>query len=98
MNKVWLCSLSLAIGLTAFGQKTKLPTVLSTSFRKDTLNITRYGAKPDGVTLNTKSINDAIDACSKKGGGVVLVPTGYWLTGPILLKSNVNLHLQKNAV
>lgn len=99
MNKVWLCcSLSLVLGITAFGQKTKLPTILSTHFRKDTLAITRFGAKPDGVTLNTKSINDAIDACSKKGGGVVLVPTGYWLTGPIVLKSNVNLHLQKNAV
>jgi len=99
MNKVWFCcSLSLALSLTALGQKTKLPTVLSTSFRKDTISITRYGAKPDGVTLNTKSINEAIEACSKKGGGVVLVPTGYWLSGPIVLKSNVNLHLQKNAV
>jgi polygalacturonase len=98
MNKVWLCSLSLALSITAFGQQSKLPTVLVTSFKKDTLTIARFGAKPDGVTLNTKSINDAIDACNKKGGGVVVVPTGYWLTGPIVLKSNVNLHLQKNAV
>ncbi|HEY0732695.1 MAG TPA: glycoside hydrolase family 28 protein, partial [Chitinophagaceae bacterium] len=52
----------------------------------------------DGITLNTKAINDAIDACNQKGGGVVLIPTGMWLTGPVELKSNVNLHLQKNAI
>lgn len=50
------------------------------------------------MTLNTKAINEAIDACSKKGGGVVLVPSGFWLTGPIELKTNVNLHLQRNAI
>lgn len=75
-----------------------LPKVLLPVFKKDTFNITKFGAAADGVTLNTTSINNAIDACNKKGGGVVLVPTGMWLTGPIVLKSNVNLHLQKNAV
>ncbi|GAB4094018.1 glycoside hydrolase family 28 protein [Flaviaesturariibacter terrae] len=67
-------------------------------FRKDTLNITRFGARADGQTLNTKPINDAITACSKKGGGVVLIPAGFWLTGPITLQSNVNLHLAKGAL
>src|SRR5882724_8399003 len=66
-------------------------------FQKDTFNILKYGAKPDGITLNTNSINDAIDACNKKGGGVVLIPGGLWLTAPIVLKSNVNLHLAANA-
>ncbi|WP_379092218.1 glycosyl hydrolase family 28-related protein [Pedobacter sp. UC225_65] len=75
-----------------------LPVVAKTSFKADTLNIIKFGAKNDGVTLNTKSINDAIIACNKKGGGVVLIPKGLWLTGPIELKSNVNLHLQKNAI
>ncbi|MGB8190868.1 MAG: glycosyl hydrolase family 28 protein, partial [Chitinophagaceae bacterium] len=72
--------------------------VLLPVFKKDTFNIVKYGAVADGVTLNTRSINDAIEACHKKGGGVVLVPTGMWLTGPVVLKSNVNLHLQKNAI
>ncbi|HVK97719.1 MAG TPA: glycoside hydrolase family 28 protein, partial [Flavisolibacter sp.] len=76
----------------------KLPVVKQTSFRKDTFNIAKFGAKPDGITLNTKSINDAIDAANKKGGGVVVIPSGLWLTGPVVLKSNVNLHLQKNAM
>jgi polygalacturonase len=67
-------------------------------FKKDTFNIVKFGAKNDGITLNTKSINNAIDACNKKGGGVVVVPGGFWLTGPIVLKSNVNLHLQKGAL
>jgi polygalacturonase len=72
--------------------------VAPTSFKKDTFNIIKYGAIADGVTLNTKSINDAINACNKKGGGVVLVPRGLWLTGPVELKSNVNLHLQRDAM
>jgi polygalacturonase len=75
-----------------------LPKIESTAFRKDTCNILTYGSKADGITLNTVSINKAIDACSKKGGGVVLIPAGLWNTGPIVLKSNVNLHLQKGAV
>ncbi len=76
---------------------TNLPKISQPVFRKDTLNITAYGAKPDGYTLNTKAINAAILACSQKGGGVVLVPAGLWLTGPVELKSNVNLHLRKAA-
>ncbi|MFD1256187.1 glycoside hydrolase family 28 protein [Mucilaginibacter terrae] len=77
---------------------TNLPKVARPVFKKDTFNIIKYGAKPDGVTLNTKSINNAISACSTKGGGVVLIPTGLWLTGPIVLKSNVNLHVSRAAL
>lgn len=77
--------------------KGKLPVVVEPKFRKDTFNIIKQGAIADGNTLNTKSINAAIDACNKKGGGVVLVPPGLWLTGPIVLKSNVNLHLAAGA-
>ena len=75
----------------------KLPAVTVPKFKKDTISILKYGAKPDGITLNTKSINDAINASNKRGGGVVLIPRGLWLTGPIELKSNVNLHLQRDA-
>ena len=79
-------------------QNNKLPIVQQPAFKKDSFYITKYGAKPDGSTLNTTSINDAITDCSKKGGGVVVIPSGFWLTGPLELKSNVNLHLQKNAL
>ncbi|MBD0299329.1 MAG: glycoside hydrolase family 28 protein, partial [Nitrososphaera sp.] len=97
MKKVFLL-FAISIGMTAFAQNKKLPIVQATSFKKDSFNILRYGAKADGITLNTKSITDAIEACTKKGGGIVVVPAGVWLTGPLVLKSNVNLHLQKNAL
>jgi polygalacturonase len=74
-----------------------LPKIAQPVFRKDTVTIMAHGAKPDGVTLNTSAINAAILACSQKGGGVVLIPAGLWITGPIELKSNVNLHLKKAA-
>ncbi|KAA0992165.1 glycoside hydrolase family 28 protein [Dyadobacter aurulentus] len=76
---------------------TNLPKIQQPVFKKDTLRITAFGAVPDGITLNTKAINSAIDACSKKGGGVVLVPAGLWMTGPVVMKSNVNLHLSQAA-
>lgn len=75
-----------------------LPVIIEPVFKKDTITIVKYGAKPDGVSLNTKGINEAISACSANGGGVVLIPNGFWLTGPIKLQSNVNLHLEKNAL
>ncbi|MDE3143778.1 MAG: glycoside hydrolase family 28 protein, partial [Bacteroidota bacterium] len=76
----------------------ELPPVLSTQFKKDTFNIKKFGAVADGITLNTKAINGAIIACNKNGGGVVLIPGGYWLTGPVVLLSNVNLHINRDAV
>ena len=75
-----------------------LPVVIAPKFKVDTINIKKFGAIADGITLNTKSINDAINACNKNGGGVVLIPGGMWLTGPIVLKSNVNLHINRDAV
>lgn len=74
-----------------------LPVVAEPVFKKDTFNIVRYGAVNDGLTLNTKSINDAISDCNAKGGGVVWIPNGLWITGPIQLKSNVNFSLDNNA-
>ena len=60
--------------------------------------ITKYGAKLSATPVkNQKAINKAILACSKKGGGRVIVPAGTWLTGPITLRSNVNLHIEKGA-
>lgn len=75
-----------------------LPVIEKPEFKKDTFNIINYGAKDDGVTLNTISINKAIMTCSEKGGGVVLIPSGMWMTGPIVLKSNVNLHISRSAL
>lgn len=75
-----------------------LPVAQLPVFKKDTVNIRSFGAVNDGYTLNTNSINNAIAACSKKGGGVVLIPQGLWLTGPIVMQNNVNLHVSRAAV
>ena len=97
MKKVILSKLFTIVFLFAFAQKEKLPVIKSPVFKKDTLSIKKYGAISDGNTLNTKSINATIDALSKKGGGVVLIPSGLWLTGPVVLKNNINLHLVAGA-
>lgn len=75
----------------------KLPVILAPKFKKDTISITKFGAVADGYTLNTKSINAAIDVLHKKGGGVVMVPAGLWLTGPVVIKSDINLYLATGA-
>jgi polygalacturonase len=74
-----------------------MPVVQKPVFKKDTINIATRGALPDGYTLNTSVINKAIQDLSKRGGGVVLVPSGLWLTGPVVLQSNINLHLAVGA-
>lgn len=61
-------------------------------------NIRDFGGIGDGVTLNTASFQTAIDQLSAAGGGRIVVPQGVWLTGPIELKSNINLHLERGAV
>src|SRR5688500_9465482 len=67
-------------------------------FKNKDDNITDFGAKGDGTTKNSEAFKKAIETCSANGGGRVVVPAGKWLTGPLYLKSNVNLHLQDNAV
>src|SRR5258705_8679174 len=84
---------ALMLPSSLFSQPGKLPVIVSPKFKKDTLSIVKFAAIPDGNTLNTKSINAAIDALNKKGGGTVMVPAGLWLTGPVVLKNNINLYL-----
>lgn len=60
-------------------------------------SICDYGARPDGVNC-ASAIQAAIDAAHAQGGGQVLVPAGRFLSGSILLKSHVNLHLSSGAV
>jgi polygalacturonase len=60
--------------------------------------VTSYGAVGDGKFDCTDAIAKTISACAESGGGRVVVPEGVFLTGAIHLKSNVNLHVTKNAV
>ncbi len=76
----------------------KMPTIPIPTFAVKTFTITDFGAIADGKTLNTEAIAKAIAACSAVGGGQVIIPTGTWLTGPIELKSNIDLHTEKGTV
>ncbi|MDQ2733066.1 MAG: glycoside hydrolase family 28 protein, partial [Armatimonadota bacterium] len=98
MNKIILSLLFLLCAQSAQAQTTapypsiKPPVIPGRIFR-----ITDYGAVGDGKTLNTRALQAILDACSAVGGGRVDVPPGRFLTGPLTLKSNLNLHLEKDA-
>ncbi len=80
-----------------------MPQLKRPTFPDKTFDIRDYGAvecKPqnDEQNMSTEAIAKAIKACNKAGGGKVLIPKGYWLSGAIHLKSNVNLHVADGAV
>ena len=109
MNKTYLFLLVIA---TCFSQCIKagnydylykdlpfeMPVLQKPVFPDYLVSIADYGAIPDGITLNTEAFNTAINHVSTQGGGTVNVPSGIWLTGPIVLKSNINLHLEQGAL
>jgi len=70
---------------------------LSLQVQAANYNILDFGAKGDGNFLNTKAINKAVEHCSQQGGGTVIIPSGTFVTGCIMLKSNVDLHLVAGA-
>ena len=76
----------------------KMQEVKAPVFPNRIVHLNDFGAKGDGSTLCTEAFAKAIDALSAKGGGKLIVPQGVWFTGPIVLKSNINLHLEKGAV
>ncbi len=63
-----------------------------------TINIDEVGGVGDGITLNTDAFKKAISRLKSQGGGRLNVPKGVWLTGPIKLDNNIELHLEKNAI
>lgn len=62
------------------------------------VNINDFGAVDGGQTLNSKAFADAINHVSKRGGGKIIIPAGIWLTGPIVLKSNIELYTEPGAL
>ena len=62
------------------------------------VTLTDFGGVPDGVTSNTEAFRKAIAALDKQGGGTLVVPEGVFLTGPIVLKNCIDLHLERGAV
>ena len=66
--------------------------------KKMVVSIIEYGAESDSKNLQTDKIQAAIDDCFQAGGGEVRIPEGRWLTGGLMLRSNITLHLLENAV
>ena len=73
----------------------EMPTGASIPDRQ--VSITDFGAVPGGKIKNTQAFADAIDHLAALGGGRVEIPSGQWLTGPIHLKSNIELHTQPDT-
>lgn len=74
-------------------EKAAQPVILDRSVR-----LTDFGAAGDGVTLCTDAFEAAISSLAAEGGGHLIVPSGVWLTGPIVLKSGIDLHLERGAI
>ncbi len=76
----------------------EMPLVQEPVIPDNKVNIKDYGAVSGGQVLNTRAFADAIHAISEKGGGKVIIPAGIWLTGPIILKSNLELHAEAGSL
>ncbi|NLE34679.1 MAG: glycoside hydrolase family 28 protein [Bacteroidales bacterium] len=75
-----------------------MPQVIEPQIPGNSVLLTEFGAVGDGLMLNTDAFRKAIDAVSAKGGGTVVIPRGIWLTGPVILKSNVRMHAMEGAL
>ncbi|MDX9881763.1 MAG: glycoside hydrolase family 28 protein [Prolixibacteraceae bacterium] len=74
-------------------------TTYSLGLSANTYNVLDFGAKADGIAIDTKAVQSAIDACTKNGGGTVLIPSGKTVViGTIFLKSHVTLRVDNGAV
>ncbi len=62
------------------------------------MNLADFGGTGDGITLNTEAIAKAIASLAEKGGGELVIPPGIWLCGPVKLRNNINLHLERGAL
>ncbi len=72
--------------------------ITCTLVQAEVYNVKKYGARGNGKKLDSPAIQKAIDACSKAGGGTVLIPAGTYLSATVVLKDNVTLHLEKDAL
>lgn len=97
MSKIKLKLFFLALLATLFSFGFKCRAQKTAKPQKEFL-ITNYGAKADGKTINTIAIQKAIDAAFKNKGGRVIFPKGRFLSGSIILKSNVTLYFEEESV
>ncbi|HEX5218326.1 MAG TPA: glycoside hydrolase family 28 protein [Verrucomicrobiae bacterium] len=74
-----------------------LKRIVPPTFADRDFDVTKFGGAGEGTTVNSAAFRKAIEACAQAGGGRVVVPAGKFLTGPIHLRSGVNLHLAEGA-
>ena len=109
MNKLLICVTALLTALPAAitaqdyakyyeNLPTKVTQVSRPVIPTREISLTSVGGVGDGATLNTEAFDKGISQLAKQGGGRLTIPEGVWLTGPIMLKDNIELHLDKNAI
>lgn len=76
----------------------EVPKLKAPVFPNNKVNLADMGGVPDGITLNTDAFEKSMKALADKGGGTLVVPKGVWFTGPIVFRSNINMHLEKGAL
>ena len=76
----------------------QMPHIQEPTIPSNSVSITDFGAINGGQILCTQAFAQAIETMSKKGGGKVIVPCGIWLTGPITLKSNIEIYTEGGAM
>ena len=76
----------------------EMPVIQEPQIPDYTVSITDFGAISGGIEINTEAFAATINEVTDKGGGKVTIPPGIWLTGPIELKSNLELHAEQGAV
>lgn len=96
LGKIGLSSLLLGVGGNMFGSGAKLDG-RTTAVKNLIWNPYEFGAKGDGKTVDTKAIQAAVDSCYSSGGGKVLLYGGTFVSGTIILRSNITLHVEAGA-
>src|ERR1044071_8529612 len=98
MRLFFLLSLSLLAALPLGWNAAATQSFKSKAASSKRVSVAGFGAVGDGKTLNTVSIQKAVDQLASKGGGTLVIPKGVFLSGAIFLKPGVNLHLDEGAV
>ena len=98
-NGLSISLLTLTASFTALASPSFSPVTLDKlNIPPKQCNVRDYGAEATGIWYDTKAFQTAIDDCAQNGGGKVIVPAGYYLSEPLFLKSNIEFHLEKDAV